>query len=431
LLEQTLDLLIDLGADINLQINGNHNGLTSICCDGTYERFEILFKYNSKYVNILEQYNKMTNYSHASKLPKYYINCNVTVDDLSPLILACKRSQCDERIVNILLLNGANPNYRKDWKSALAFAVINNNMPVIKRLLRCGISNYIISCALAIAVQEFHVVIPNVELIKLLLDYKASLTFIDSGLTTLMHAAASNSIFSREIIQLLLDAGADINFQHFDANGKTALMCARTYSSCELLLQYNANVNIACKNSYTALTYATISNNVNVMQLLIKSGADIDTLNCQTTPLIEAYKNLNAGCNVETIELLLELGANPNTVTISGHTFITTICNNKSNVLKIIHLLVPIVAMHGIGNISTLKYSNFLRKITDAGLTTDIDASTIDHTTCSLCKTAPPIFISRPCSHYKYCATCYFKDCKLTSCDVCGVEIIAYDKLFF
>ena len=93
-------------------------------------------------------------------------------------------------------------------------------------------------------------------------------------------------------MQLLLEAGADVNYVNYDSeycgenlaagwsNGCTALMLAAE-SGCaqvvQLLLQAGAHVNSANKHGSTALMEATRNGQAAIVQMLLEAGAHVNS----------------------------------------------------------------------------------------------------------------------------------------------------------
>lgn len=97
-----------------------------------------------------------------------------------------------------------------------------------------------------------------------------------SNETPLMLACRYNH--DSRVIQLLLQAGADVNAQA-DLRFNTALMCACRWNNLEvvkLLVQNGADVNYATTRGYTALMAAAEYNSdAEVIRFLIANGADV------------------------------------------------------------------------------------------------------------------------------------------------------------
>lgn len=112
-------------------------------------------------------------------------------------------------------------------------------------------------------------------------DQKAIHRSVSKSSAVLAIAAKSN--FQR-IVQLLVDAGVDINWQ--DSSGETALHIAARFghSECaQILIEGNdeqkADLELVEKNfNWTALHIAAVDGHLPVAKLLVEAGADVDKL---------------------------------------------------------------------------------------------------------------------------------------------------------
>jgi hypothetical protein len=158
--------------------------------------------------------------------------------------------------------------------------------------------------------------------------------------TALMHAALHGHI---EIMNLLINKGADINWKNPKDKNRTPLMAAAENGKPEitrLLLEKGADANARLSSGSTALHFASMRGHVEVMKLLLGNGADINAADEDgMTALIGAalfdrteaarilldkgadinFEYKKAGltalsmaamrCNANTVKLLLERGA--------------------------------------------------------------------------------------------------------------------------
>lgn len=114
---------------------------------------------------------------------------------------------------------------------------------------------------------------------------------------------------SADITKLLIDAGADINFQNY--SGDTILMMtARRWGALKkmkVLLENSADINIKDNEGKTALMYAVKDkDNLGKVKLLIEFGADINTKDNDGNTALNIARE--AG-NIEIANLLVEAGA--------------------------------------------------------------------------------------------------------------------------
>jgi cytohesin len=137
----------------------------------------------------------------------------------------------------------------------------------------------------------------------------------------LAEAGAGN----KELIELFLKAGMDVNAKGSDGNSALHMASAGdNFEVIELLVQKGADVNAQGKNAYTALMVVSSKGNLPAAKLFLKKGADVNARNSAgETALMLAALNGSA----EMAELLIEHGADVNAgndrgITVLGYSFL-------------------------------------------------------------------------------------------------------------
>ncbi len=197
-----------------------------------------------------------------------------------------------------------------------------------KNLLKANINDYLIS----------YIDSGNLQYASYYLRKGANPNYCDTlGLTPLMVASMNDDT---NITKLLIKKGAEVNFRN--QRGENALVWAtigRKIDQLKILIDNNAEVNIKDEYGISPIFYAlgyykydllnyanedyqniftpdtSISTTYNLLQLLVKSGADINLENeLDCTPLLFATFQKDTSL----IKILCNLGANPNKTTHDG-----------------------------------------------------------------------------------------------------------------
>jgi uncharacterized protein len=160
----------------------------------------------------------------------------------------------------------------------------------------------------------------SVENVKEVLRTSGDVNFTDINLYTPLMIAVFDSNASIEIIDLLINAGANVNATCQEEG--SVLMFASTWvrnpAIIQKLIQAGAEVNYVNKYKETALMHAsTCTKNPEIIKALLKAGADLkmkDYLEGKTALLCAAFTNKNPGV----ISALIEAGADVNDKTKYG-----------------------------------------------------------------------------------------------------------------
>lgn len=193
--------------------------------------------------------------------------------------------------VKNLINKGADVNSKEENASLLSWAVIKNDIEMVKLLIENGadvnIQNHPpINIAISFG---------SIEIVKLLIEKGANVNAKDNwNKTPLMLAAEEGHL---EIVKILLNAGADVN--ETDAEGSSALIKAANYDFfstdedeemkkediiaedknraeiAKVLIAAGADVNVVDEYQHTALYYAVRNGNEDMVKALLDVGADI------------------------------------------------------------------------------------------------------------------------------------------------------------
>lgn len=213
-------------------------------------------------------------------------------------------------MIKLLLDAGANP-APLGWNN-LMHAIALGTLEECKTILQSG-SDLTASdrlwerTPLLLSIQ-----VGDIEKTALLLKAGASLNDKGRcGKTCLMYATHHNNT---EMLQWLITQGADIN--SVDDFETTALINAATYGAAdcvEILLKAGASLHAATDTQSYAITEAS---SIETVHILVKAGADINTLAGDGYNLL---KRVTEKENTAFVHQLLETGADPN-VTSTGET---------------------------------------------------------------------------------------------------------------
>ncbi|MFN4149809.1 MAG: ankyrin repeat domain-containing protein, partial [Candidatus Sericytochromatia bacterium] len=164
------------------------------------------------------------------------------------------------------------------------------------------------------------------EIVELLISKGADLNSVvtgedNKGFTPLMFACKNGN---KEIVELLLSKGSDVNFVSKGDifTGYTSLIFASRNGNkeiVELLLSKGADINVVDTLGYTALMYSCENGNKEIVELLISRGADVNSV--VTGEYDKGYTPLMFACesgNKEIVELLISKGADINSVVQDG-----------------------------------------------------------------------------------------------------------------
>ncbi len=220
-------------------------------------------------------------YNNNEKKLKKILDCKIKSKDASLLQIACRQGY--ENIVHLLLHH---KNYViQDKQSCINIAIARGYFDIVKLMIDEIIH---IDMSLQLAAYQGHD-----DIVQLLIDGGADIHFKNYNGATAIYCACIHGHI--KVIQLLIDHGANINESLWTPLHAAS---ANNYSNVvKLLINSNVLIDKQCGNGNTALYLACEQGHINIVKLLLCAQADINIKNknnttCLMIALINGFSDI-------------------------------------------------------------------------------------------------------------------------------------------
>ena len=245
--KETLELLLEHGADIEGTDDHGTTVLISVADSGDKESLEMLLTRGANVHAVSEDYGTA---------------------------LSAAASEGDEECLRVLLDHGGDPNQLSgDWGTALQAASDAADLDCINMLLEAGaevnqITDTSYGCALQAAAFS-----GDLTCLQRLLDAGAEVNLAGGEYGCSLQAAAYSGKI--DCLQTLLDHGADVNLEGGLYNSALQAAAAKgTPEIVKLLLDHEARVDSAGGLYGSLMQASAVGNNIECWDLLLEKGAD-------------------------------------------------------------------------------------------------------------------------------------------------------------
>ncbi|KAJ5305108.1 uncharacterized protein N7443_004768, partial [Penicillium atrosanguineum] len=321
--DKIAQMLLDQGADVNAQVGSNGNALQAACDRGHDKIAQLLL---DRGADINAQGGRYGNALQAAcdrghdKIAQLVLDQGADVNAQggrygNALQAACSRGH--DKIAQLLLDRGVNVNAQGGrYGNALQAACDRGHDKIAQMLLDRGADvnaqggRY--GNALQAACDRGHD-----KIAQLLLDRGADVNAQGGRYGNALQAACGRG--HDKIAQMLLDRGVNVNAQGGRYGNALQVACSRGYVKiAQMLLQHGADANLTA-GSVSALSLATQSRNGDLLELLLVSGANVETaLQPLDSTDDQAYLKQNAldyaaaAGNHNMVKILISAGADVN-----------------------------------------------------------------------------------------------------------------------
>ena len=321
-----LQSIIDHGADVNAT-NKNRVAILSIACQmGNVDAINVLLKAGADPTVTDAEGDTYLHYAvredYSNKVIQTIINNGADVNaanenNVTALMIACEKGNVEA--MNVLLNAEADPNIVDDCcDTCLQKAVrAGSNKEVLKTIINYGADvnamNNDNRTALMISCEN-----GNIDALNELLNAGGNPNITHSDEDTCLHKAISAGC-NKEILQALIDHGADVNVT--DEYNVTPLMIAcemGNVRAMNVFLNVGADPDIADDFGDTCLQMAIRAGcNKDDLQAIINHSADVNAQNKNNRTALMIVCKMG---NLDAVNMLLNAGADPNISDADGNT---------------------------------------------------------------------------------------------------------------
>ncbi|XP_065924973.1 uncharacterized protein [Magallana gigas] len=329
--DQTVQMLIDYAADVNLCAGDGVSSLYLACQNGHTSMVKILLS-NGAYINQCTRNGESPLYKACQErhndivqllLEKGAdINSRTAEDEVSPLNIACQNGH--DSTVQTLVDHGADLNLcTSSGASPLFKACQRGYNSVVQILISEGAAvnmcKYNGASPLYIACEN-----DRVHAVKLLLSNKADVNLCKEDKTSPLFIACQNG--NENLVQLLLDNKADINICDKDGTSSFFIACQKgNHEIIQILLKRGAEINAFTLDGFSPLFVACQNGHEETVRTLLKHCAEVNL--CTSSGASPLYIACRKGYN-SSVQLLIGKGAAVNMCKKNGASPLYIACQN-------------------------------------------------------------------------------------------------------
>ena len=329
---EVVELLLANGADVNAKGGKHRNALNAACSEGSVDIVNFLLAAGADATAFDENYG---NAFQAAVLGRHQLvakilapRCEVnSAGGVKGTALVIAASLGDVQMLELLFELGVRTGPTKDIANAMVAASAKGHDEVVIALIKQGADVDATGTYKSKTWTPLQVAASKgyVSTVAQLLAFGANSGLVAGFSGTALLAASDTSTHNHselQIIDLLIDAGADVNklveYPCGSGGWDNALSTAvgrNNEDATRLLLDKGANVNLTNKKLYTPLQVASRTGNAVILELLFRYGADP---NLELEPnqgfegngIITALQEAAFNGSESTIRFLVEKGAN-------------------------------------------------------------------------------------------------------------------------